>query len=132
MNSKSEKKISLTKAELAIMQVLWQNTDSGAAQGFSAREINQALPEKQWQRTTLATMLARLEEKEAVQRQKAASGNGYLYQAQIDEEQYRQSAANDLLDTLYHGSVRSLAASLVASRRLSAQDIDELRELFKL
>ena len=46
MNSKSEKKISLTKAELAIMQVLWQNTDSGAAQGFSAREINQALPEK--------------------------------------------------------------------------------------
>lgn len=132
MNSKSEKKISLTKAELAIMQVLWQNTDSGAAQGFSAREINQALPEKQWQRTTLATMLARLEEKGAVQRQKAAIGNGYLYQAQIDEEQYRQSAANDLLDTLYHGSVRSLAASLVASRRLSAQDIDELRELFKL
>ena len=111
MNSKSEKKISLTKAELAIMQVLWQNTDSGAAQGFSAREINQALPEKQWQRTTLATMLARLEEKGAV---------------------HRQSAANDLLDTLYHGSVRSLAASLVASRRLSAQDIDELRELFKL
>lgn len=124
--------ISLTNAELAIMQVLWQNTDNGTAQGLSAREINQALPEKQWQRTTLATMLARLEEKGAVQRQKAASGNSYLYQAQIDEEQYRQSAANDLLDTLYHGSVRSLAASLVASRRLSAHDIDELRELFKL
>ncbi len=119
-------KTNLSRAELAIMQVLWQG------QALSAREINQALPEKQWQRTTLATMLARLEEKGAVRRQKAAGGNGYLYQSLIDEEEYRQSAANDLLDTLYHGSVRSLAASLAASRHLSEQDIEELRELFKL
>lgn len=120
---------SLTNAELAIMQVLWQN---GGEQGLFAREINQALPEKQWQRTTLATLLSRLEEKGAVRRQKAASGKGYAYLPLLNEEEYRSAAANSLLDNLYHGSVRSLAASLVASNRLSAQDIDELRELFKL
>ena len=121
--------ISLTNAELAIMQVLWQND---AEQGLSAREINQALPDKQWQRTTLATMLSRLEEKGVVQRQKAASGKGYIYQPLLNEEEYRSAAATSLLDNLYHGSVRSLAASLAANNRLSEQDIDELRELFKL
>ena len=123
--------INLTKAELAIMQALWQGQAEAPA-GLSAKQINQCLADKQWQRTTLATMLARLEEKGAVQRQKAASGNGYLYRAALDEEEYRQGAANDLLDTLYHGSVGSLAASLVASRQLSEKDIAELRELFKL
>lgn len=123
--------INLTKAELAIMQTLWQGQDEAPA-GISAKEINQCLADKQWQRTTLATMLSRLEEKGAVQRQKAASGNGYLYRATIDEEDYRSGAANDLLDTLYHGSVGSLAASLVASRQLTEEDIAELRELFKL
>lgn len=127
----SKNSINLTKAELAIIQVLWQGLTT-APHGLSAREINQALAEKQWQRTTLATMLSRLEEKGAVQRQKAASGNGYLYQPLLDEEEYRNAAANDLLDTLYHGSVRSLAASLVASRQLSPQDIEELRDLFNL
>lgn len=126
-NEQAESKFNLTNAELAIMQVLWQNE-----QPVCAREINLAMPEKQWQRTTLATLLARLEEKGAVQRQKAASGNGYLYQAVLSEETYRSAAANSLLDNLYHGSVGSLAASLVASRRLSEQDIEELRELFKL
>ncbi len=118
--------INLTKAEVAIMQALWQGGE------LSAKQINQSLTDKHWQRTTLATMLTRLEEKGVVQRQKAASGNGYLYRALLDEEDYRQSAANELLDTLYHGSVGSLAASLVASRQLSEQDIAELRELFKL
>lgn len=121
----------LTKAELAIMQVLWQG-QATASEGLSAKQINQCLADKHWQRTTLATMLTRLEEKGVVQRQKAASGNGYLYRALLDEEDYRQSSANELLDTLYHGSVGSLAASLVASRQLSEQDIAELRELFKL
>lgn len=123
--------INLTKAELAIMQVLWQG-QATASEELSAKQINQCLADKQWQRTTLATMLTRLEEKGVVQRQKADSGNGYLYRALLDEEDYRQSAANELLDTLYHGSVGSLAASLVASRQLSEQDIAELRELFKL
>ena len=123
--------INLTKAELAIMQVLWQG-QATASEGLSSKQINQSLADKHWQRTTLATMLTRLEEKGVVQRQKAASGNGYLYRALLDEEDYRQSAANELLDTLYHGSVGSLAASLVASRQLSEQDIAELRELFKL
>ena len=72
--------INLTKAELAIMQVLWQG-QATASEGLSAKQINQSLADKHWQRTTLATMLTRLEEKGVVQRQKASSGNGYLYRA---------------------------------------------------
>ena len=66
----------LPDAELEIMNALW---DADAP--LTAAELETALPGPPRARTTLLTLLARLEEKGCVTREK--QGRGYLYTAAL-------------------------------------------------
>jgi hypothetical protein len=50
----------------------------------------------------------------------------------ISEAEYNDWATHDLISRVYHGSARDLVAALVRSDGLTQDDIDELRDLFKL
>ena len=105
----------LPDAELEIMNALW---DADAP--LTAAELETALPGPPRARTTLLTLLARLEEKGCVIREK--QGRGYLYTAALSAE------SRSLWGRLFGGSPRNFVAALAETDTLTDADIDELAE----
>ena len=87
----------LPDAELEIMNALW---DADAP--LTAAELETALPGPPRARTTLLTLLARLEEKGCVTREK--QGRGYLYTAALTRAAYLPAESRSLWGRLFGGS----------------------------
>ena len=113
----------ISDSELEVMKVLWEAGDA-----LPVTEIRTALQARRgWEATTVKTLVGRLVAKGALAQEKR---NVYYYRPLIGREEYSDWAAQDLVDRLFKGSARGLVAALVRSDGLSAEDIDELRELF--
>ena len=80
----------LPDAELEIMNALWD-----APAPLTTAELEAALPGTPRARTTLLTLLARLEEKGCVAREK--QGRGYRYLAVLAREEYLPAETKSLL-----------------------------------
>lgn len=115
----------ITSAELAVMQVLW---DADAP--LKIQEVWERLPEAGWKYNTVGTLLLRLEEKNAVRCEKV--GKNRVYTSLLNREEYTKSQTKSIIDRLYHGSVKELAAALMRSEGLTAEDIEDLRKEFGL
>ena len=113
------KNISIGEAELEIMKVLWSS-----AEHVTTADINAAVADKGWKRTTISTFLGRLAEKGAVVCEK--KGNSYLYSPLITKSEYRRTQTQNLIASLYEGSVKDLAVSLFSEQTLSEEDVREL------
>ena len=108
----------LPDAELEIMNALWN-----AAAPLTAAELETALPGPPRARTTLLTLLARLEEKGCVNREK--QGRGYLYTATLTRSEYLPAESKSVWHRLF-GGPRSFVAALAETDALTDADIDEL------
>lgn len=113
--------VQITDAELEIMKVLWDAPD-----GLSTSEIRGRL-DKDWERTTVLTLLSRLAEKGAVAAEK--ENRSYRYRSLITKENYSLSKTSSILDSLYNGSVKNMMAALCDAGRLTAEDLRELQEI---
>ena len=113
------KNISIGEAELEIMKVLWSRQEP-----VTTADINAAVADKGWKRTTISTFLVRLAEKGAVVCEK--KGNSYLYSPLITKSEYRRAQTQSLITSLYEGSVKDLAVSLFSEQTLSEEDVREL------
>ncbi|MBQ9249446.1 MAG: BlaI/MecI/CopY family transcriptional regulator [Oscillospiraceae bacterium] len=115
----------ISDSELEVMRVLWEAGDA-----LPVTEIRQTLQERKgWEATTVKTLIQRLLGKGAVSQEKRKV---FYYSPLVSEQEYNDWAANDLVQRLFRGSAKELVATLVKSEGLSAQDIDELRTLFKV
>ena len=101
------------------MNALWD-----AAVPLTAAELETALPGPPRARTTLLTLLARLEEKGCVNREK--QGRGYLYTATLIRSEYLPAESKSAWHRLFGGSPRSFVAALAETDALTDADIDEL------
>ena len=115
----------ISDSELEVMKVLWQ------AEGpIPVTEIRETLQKSRgWEATTVKTLVARLVSKGVVRQEKR---NVYYYSPLISEREYNGWATRDLIERIYSGSARDLIAALVRSESLSAADIEELREMFRV
>ena len=77
-------------------------------------------------KSTLLTLLARLEEKGCVTREK--QGRGYLYTAALTRAAYLSAESRSLWGRLFGGSPRNFVAALAETDTLTDADIDELAE----
>ena len=111
-------------AELQVMQVLWK-----AEEPLSTAQINEAVKEYGWKRTTVSTFLVRLTEKGAVRTEKR--GVQYYYRPLITQEAYRRAQTGALVHSLFDGSVTALAASLFEDLSLTPSDVEELQEILR-
>lgn len=111
----------LPDAELEIMNALWD-----AAAPLTAAELETALPGAPRARTTLLTLLARLEEKGCVTREK--QGRGYLYAAALTRADYLPAESQSAWHRLFGSSPRNFVAALAETDALTDKDIDELAE----
>src|SRR5947208_13306749 len=112
----------LGRMQFRIMQVLW---DRGRA---NAREITDALnADEPVAHSTVQTLLRQLEAKGAVGHE--AEGRTFVFVARLPEDRVKKTAARDLLERVFGGSVGSLVAHLIRDEPLSRDEIDELRRL---
>lgn len=121
MNKLAEK---ISDSELEVMGVLWD-----AKAPLPLTEIRIALQERTgWEQSTIKTLLHRLHQKGAVIQEKRRV---YYYRPAITRSEYNEYSTQALIDRLYRGSARNLLASLVSTRKLSPDDIEEIRAILR-
>ena len=111
-------KAQLTRLELQIMQVLWNNGPS------TVQAVQQRLPGDPLAYTTVQTMLNILQKKGKLKRR--LRGRAYVYSATVTEEKTLGHAVRDLVDRMFGGSNEELVMSLIKSKQLDAKKIAEL------
>lgn len=122
MNELAER---ISDSELEVMKLLWRSEDA-----LSSTEIREELQKSMgWGATTIKTLISRLLGKEVISQEKR---NVFYYRALISEKEYNSWATGRLINRLYRGSAKNLVAALVDSEGLSAEDIEELRSMFRV
>ena len=111
----------LPDAELEVMKALWQDGEP-----LTRPELEARLAQHHWASTTLLALLARLEAKGYVAREK--QGRGYLYRAALSRRDYLPVESRSALARLFEGSAKNLVAAMAESDALTDRDIDELEE----
>ena len=120
----NDKHISLTEAEWAVMECLWEKSPR------TGRETVAWLDQKMgWTRSTTLTMLRRLEAKGAV----AGDTEGELktFRPLIAREDVAVRETENLLDRAYKGSLSLLVSSLTKKQTLPQNEIDELYAILR-
>lgn len=116
--------LKISRAELDIMNVLWQQNT------LTAAEVHErASKKKDWTLRTVKTLLARLVEKGALKTE--TEGRRFRYHTVITETDYKTKAAGQFVDRIFSGRAAPLVAHLADSRGLSAEDIAELEKLLE-
>ena len=111
----------LPDAELEVMKALWQ-----AGEPLTRAELEARVAQHDWASTTMLALLARLEAKGCVAREK--QGRGYLYRAALSRRDYLPVESRSALARLFEGSAKNLVAAMAESDALTDRDIDELEE----
>lgn len=113
----------LANAELAIMDLLWQQDR------MTARQIREKLypDETKAQHGTVQRLLQRLEEKGYIHRDRSL--NIHFFSAAIDRQTYAGSQLESLASRLTGGSFAPLITHLVEGKKLSSEDLAQLREI---
>jgi predicted transcriptional regulator len=114
----------ISAAESVVMEALWRREPLGAD------EIAAEVAEGQgWTEATVKTLINRLLKKGAVAAE--PQGRRYLYRPVLGREAYVAAESQGLLDRLFEGRLAPLVSHFSESRKLSAEDIAELKKLIE-
>ncbi len=110
----------LFDSELKVMDVLWKQGDT------PARDIAKVLAgELGWNVNTTYTLIKRCMKKGAIQR----SEPGFLCHALIPKSAVQEAETDELINKVYDGSADKLFAALLGRKKLSAQQIEKLKQI---
>ena len=116
------KSISLTSAELRLMDVLWLKGPSTVA------EVVEALsPETDLAYSTVLTTLRILEDKGYLAHSK--QGRAFIYEAAVARETARRSALTQLLARFFSGKPELLVQNLLDNEELSDAEMARLKKM---
>ena len=112
----------LFDAELKVMGVLWREGEA------TAKHIAAGLGEEVgWNVNTTYTLIKRCINKGAVERREP----GFLCRPLVARETVQAAETDELIGKLFDGSADQLFASLLGRKKLSAVQIERLREMVK-
>lgn len=112
--------IKLFDSELKIMEVLWKEGDT------TARHIAAVLKEQVgWNVNTTYTLIKRCIKKGAIERTEP----NFQCRALIPKEEVQEAETNELINKIYDGSADKLFAALLGRKKLSADQIERLKEI---
>ena len=114
----------ISEGEWKIMRLLWRKSPQPAYDLIQQLESTEA-----WHPNTVKTMLARLLKKQAIGARKYK--NLFLYEPLLTEEECIQAESQSLLDRLFGGSVKPLLVHFARRKKLSKQDLEELRKILE-
>ena len=114
----------ISDAEAQVMEVLWRQHPA------TADELTQALQDsRDWQPTTVKTLLGRLVKKQAVAA--TAEGRRFSYTPLLQREAWLSAQSLSLVDRLFDGRLAPLVSHFSSHRRLKAADLKALKDLIK-
>lgn len=124
MRKPQRPEIRLGKMELQIMNAVWE---FGKA---TVHDVKDALSHgKKPAYSTVLTMMRKLEAKGYLEHD--VDGRTYVYSPTITRRLVRHSMLGDLLDRLFDGSPELLVSSLIEQKRISPQELREIRKLIR-
>ena len=112
----------LSEAEFEIIQVLWKHN----APMTSNQLLEEMGDNRNWKLASLMTVLARMAEKGAVYCDRTTRTN--YYTALVSEDEYKVTEGTSVLEKLFNKSAKDFVASLYQGKKMSGEDIRELRE----
>ncbi len=112
-----------TKAELAVLQVLWRQ---GA---LTVRMVHDALNEgkESTQYTSTLKLMQVMTEKGMLVRDE--TNMKHVYRAVLEERGTKGHLLNKFIDTMYQGSVGSMMLALLGNEKTSGEDLQKVKEL---
>ena len=110
----------ISEAELSVMETLW---DTGTP--MTAKDLQIILKERRgWERTTVRSLLTRLQEKGSVQVDKDA--DVATYAAGFTKAEYGWDLAEVLISRLYGGDAKALTMAMCQHGCLSRKDLSDM------
>ena len=110
----------LFDSELKVMDVLWKEGDS------TAKHIAEILgKEVGWNVNTTYTLIKRCIKKGAI----ARSEPNFMCHALILKEEVQEAETDELINKIYDGSADKLFAALLGRKKLSADQIEKLKQI---
>ena len=120
----TEKHISLSPAEWQVMEHLWEKHPR------TLMELVRALTsETGWSKSTIVTMIGRLENKGALTY--TEGGRARLYSPTVTRNSAAVQETETLMQRLYRGSVAMMVNTIADGRGLSDEDIEELTAILQ-
>ena len=112
--------VKLFDSELKVMDVLWREGD------ITAKRVSDILKEEiGWNMNTTYTVIKKCIAKNAIERIEP----NFMCHALISKEDVQQAETDELIGKLYDGSVDKLFAALLGRKKLSAEQIAELKQI---
>ena len=113
----------ISETEWQVMRVVWAHAPCSAGQiiEFLTRQ------DPTWHPRTVKAFINRLVKKKALGFEK--EGRAYLYRPLIREGECVAAASESFLDRVFGGSLRPMLAHFVGRKKLTAEEIRELKQL---
>ena len=115
----------ITDSEYQIMKILWD-----ANEKMTVADVSAKLDGNDWTASTVSTFLQRLLKKEVVACDKRGKTN--LYYLVLSRKDYDLSETESFLSKIYKGSIKNMVASLYENKKLSDDDVTDLKKMFEL
>ncbi len=114
----------LTEQELEIMKIVWD------LQTATVRDVYEILrSRRQIAYTTVMTMMKILERKKYLR--KSLRDRAHLYVPSQPKNQVLRSMVTEFVDRVFNGAGSSLLVHLLENKRLTPEDLDEIRRHLK-
>lgn len=110
----------LFDSELTVMGILWNEGDVPAK--YIADQLTKELG---WNKNTTYTLIKRCIKKGAIERTEP----NFMCHALIPKEEVQEAETNELINKIYDGSADKLFAALLGRKKLSAEQIEKLKQI---
>lgn len=110
-----------TDAELAILQVLWEQGPS------TVRQVHEALEARETGYTTTLKLMQIMAEKGLVTRDESA--RTHVYTARDSRHETQQRLISDLMDRAFGGSAAALVMQALSANPASAEELRDIEQL---
>ncbi len=123
-NTEHHKKIEPTKAELEILQVLWEHGPS------TVRFVNDQLNEQREVNYTSTLKLMQIMADKGILNRDESSMK-HIYSVAEEEQKTKAHLLEKFVDSMYKGSVSKLVIQLLGNKKASEKELDAIREMLK-
>ena len=106
------------------MKVVWSNSSA-----LAGEVVDSLAKAHRWHPKTIKTLLSRLVKKKALTYDQ--KGRAYLYKPAVKEADCVRAESEAFLKRVYRGSLIPMLNFFIAQRKLSAEEIKELKSLLK-
>lgn len=121
----SNTKHTITDSEYTVMKILWSSDSK-----MTVADVVSKLHESEWSASTVSTFLQRLLKKGVIACEKKGKTN--FYYPILKQSDYDMDETQSFLSKLYNGSVKNLVAALYENKKLSKEDVSDLKKMFEL